>query len=110
MNDEEILRRLEEFKTLDHNWDSYHAVPIHPWAIEDAKNIVKDFPDFFDFAAPLPDGGVQLEFEYNYTVCEIEITHSGYNVFYGKGDGYEGWVEETELQRDDLYRLIRSYK
>ncbi len=54
--------RLDEFKSLEEDWDSYGADPISPKAIVTAKNLLRTCsrPDFI---APLADGGVQLEWE-----------------------------------------------
>ena len=54
--------RLDEFKSLEENWDSYGAQPISPKAIDRAKDLLRVCSPPC-FIAPLADGGVQLEWE-----------------------------------------------
>ena len=54
--------RLDEFKSLEDNWDSYGADPISPKAIATAKSLLRACTPP-DFIAPRADGGVQLEWE-----------------------------------------------
>jgi hypothetical protein len=69
---EHALSRLEEFETLEQNWDSYDAPPIHWGSIEEARevlkiiaidNILKNVNDFEFYPIPTPSGGVTLYFE-----------------------------------------------
>ncbi len=51
----EALKRIESFKELKEDWDSYGGRPIYPCAIAKAKELVEGF-----FVAPLPDGGIRI--------------------------------------------------
>ncbi len=64
MNIQEIHTRIDEFKTLEKNWDSYDADPISQVAIECAHTYADMFPPSPNFASPLPGGGIQLEWEW----------------------------------------------
>ena len=57
MNTEEALERIESFKKLEKNWDSYGGLPIHPAAIERAKKLVDGF-----FVCPISDGNIGISF------------------------------------------------
>jgi len=70
----DLMNRIEEFKNLESNWDTYNADKISPAGISNAKQIVNVFGInniIFDCAFPMRDGGVQLEI--NSKGCNIEI-------------------------------------
>ena len=55
MDTEEALKRLESFRELKQNWDSYGGLPIHPAAIDRAKKLIEGF-----FVCPISDGNKNL--------------------------------------------------
>lgn len=81
------LERLEEFKTLREDWDSYGAVPISPKAIDIARELAAEIvskhalsirPAGYSFdVVPTPDGGVQLEWDVDAQHLEIAIRSQG---------------------------------
>ena len=52
----DAFERLESFKELKHNWDSYGAYPTDKRAIDACKMFLKHAP-----VVPINDGGVQIE-------------------------------------------------
>jgi len=72
----DLINRIEEFKNLDSNWDTYNADKISPDSITNARQIVKIFGTnniIFDCAFPMRDGGVQLEINSKDFNIEIEV-------------------------------------
>lgn len=68
--------QLNEFKGLKFDWDSYQAEAIDDAIVDFSKEIAMDLIDLgvqIDFAVPMRDGGVQLEFNWQDYECELEI-------------------------------------
>lgn len=63
----EQTAKIEAFRDLKENWDSYGSNPIHPDAIEVAKVIAPQLTDWH--VVPLSGGGIQFEKDN----AEIEI-------------------------------------
>jgi|HubBroStandDraft_2_1064218.scaffolds.fasta_scaffold538213_2 hypothetical protein len=62
MKKPEMIERIEFFKTLQHDWDSYGADGIDPVAIEQALQIVPILDESLGwFVAPCSDGSVLFE-------------------------------------------------
>ena len=57
MEIKEGLERLESFKELEENWDSYGGKPISPAAIATAEKMLKGF-----FVCPISDGTIAISF------------------------------------------------
>lgn len=81
------LERLEEFKMLREDWDSYGAVPISAIAISGARELAAEIiskhalsirPAGYAFnVVPTPDGGVQLEWDIDARHLEIAVSPQG---------------------------------
>lgn len=77
----QILNRLESFSSLKSNWDSYGGDPLDPTAIANAKEYVTEvFTAQKPFCSPLPDGGIQVDFEFDNSRTEVEIYRDSANV------------------------------
>ncbi len=65
----ELHRRLESFKELEMDWDSYGAWPPTPEALEESKAYLEFIEEYGEdlfssfFFAPCNDGGVEFELE-----------------------------------------------
>ncbi len=78
-------QRLTDLSMLQADWDSYGASPISDRAVDRARRflseLVKEFPEAGDISpytiAPLPSGGVQLEWRGPQRALEIEISAAG---------------------------------
>lgn len=66
------LSQLASFADLPENWDSYEARRISPAAIEVARALLRAVPAAA-LVVPLPDGGIQIEWDRADGYCEIEI-------------------------------------
>lgn len=64
----DLATRLEAFRALESNWDSYGANPIAARAITTAQALT---------AVPMPHGGVQIELHAGQADIEIEISADG---------------------------------
>ena len=53
----EALRRLEDFRELEQNWDSYGGRPISPAAIDKVIDLLEGF-----FVTPICDGTIGITF------------------------------------------------
>lgn len=80
------MQRLNEFARLDRGWDTYSAEPIAPAAIDGARKLLAGVAARFAhrseratpfFVAPLPYGGVQLEWRRPSREIEVEIGPDG---------------------------------
>jgi len=63
-NYKKIITLIQNLSTLEQDWDSYGAEPISSYAINQASELVvkcEQLGIFLDFAAPMCDGGIQLE-------------------------------------------------
>lgn len=62
MTKQELLDKIESFKNLKKNWDTYDADPIPIETIEFAKNMVNSLDESLDwFVAPCDDGAILFE-------------------------------------------------
>jgi hypothetical protein len=57
---QQALERLQTFRGLNRDWDSYGAEPIEPRCIEKAKELIVVLPAGY-WPIPKVDGGVALE-------------------------------------------------
>jgi hypothetical protein len=109
------LERLAEFATLENDWDSYGAVPITPAAIDVARELAAEIisrhalslrPAGYTFdVVPLPNGGVQLEWDIGSRHLEIAVDPVGelsYLIVSGAGDARHATSTENVARRDAL--------
>ena len=77
---ENTLNKIDSFKELKYDWDSYGANEISKQSIETSKEIVKIINELINneiYAFPMPNGGVQIEFQnielevYNESTIEL---------------------------------------
>jgi len=82
----EAAQRLDAFALLSARWDTYDAKPIAPAAIHEARRLLaavaQQFTDQTErakpfFVAPLPYGGVQIEWRRPKAGIEVEIGPDG---------------------------------
>ena len=76
----EIYDRISDLKKLEHNWDSYGALPVADVAISSIRVLlsnldIEDMPT--PHVAPLPDGGVGLHWRVGARDLEIEVEPNG---------------------------------
>jgi hypothetical protein len=76
----EIYDRISDLKKLEHNWDSYGALPVADGAISSIRVLLSNL-DIDDMptphVAPLPDGGVGLHWRVGSRDLEIEVEPNG---------------------------------
>jgi hypothetical protein len=75
---DQALEDLEEFRALEEDWDSYGAAPIPDVSLEAARHLLRaaaagELSKPY-FIAPLPRGGVQIEWRGKRNALEIEIS------------------------------------
>jgi hypothetical protein len=105
---EELYRKLDSLKELEHDWDSYGADPISVDAIESAKAALKEIFERTgfvpDYVVPCPDSGVQFEYHRADKMggTEIEIENNGvdYSLFLPNEKEFE------KITLDDVCRII----
>lgn len=71
---------LLKLKTLPFNWDSYGSPPIFDELIDDVKCFLHglEMQDIaIPFVAPLPGGGIHLEWLYDQRELEVEFADKG---------------------------------
>ena len=108
-------QRLEQFRQLPENWDSYGAPRITDEAIEKGKSILTlmTAAGFFEepFVAPSPSGGIQIEWCIPGGEVELQIPPTGdpitYSMVETTADGQEREIEETIPKTDGLERLLQ---
>lgn len=82
-----LEERIARFADLEPDWDSYGAKPIFPEAIAKAQNVLRSLiqranPRLEErvlsvWIAPLPNGGVLLEWRRAMADVEVEVTADG---------------------------------
>jgi len=107
-----IRRRLRDFASLKVGWDSYNGKPIDARAIESATQLVSRLsPEIFraPAVAPLPAGGIQLEWEVDDRSLEVFILPTGDLELLIEspelGEVEHGGVVSLPLPSDTLERL-----
>jgi len=75
---DQALEYLEEFRALEEDWDSYGAAPITDVSLKAARRLLRaaaagELSKPY-FVAPLPRGGVQVEWRGKRDALEIEIS------------------------------------
>ncbi len=69
---------FDMFVGLKEDWDSYGGIPITPEAITTAKQIIADAGKCIDAeVGPLPNGGIDIEWEIGDRALLIEVSPSG---------------------------------
>lgn len=76
------LRRLQQLAQLARGWDGADAHPLAPVAVAHAAlmaySVLTRHGDAPTFIAPIPDGGVQVEWESDDSALELAIGPDGY--------------------------------
>jgi hypothetical protein len=77
----EALRRLEEISSLQKDWDSYGAEAPAKAAIFAGRRFIASLDRLQKaapfFVAPIPDGGIQMEWQGQDVALEVEINPAG---------------------------------
>jgi hypothetical protein len=112
----EALKRLEAISTLQKDWDSYGGEAPVETAIFAARkllaylNRVQKAAPFF--VAPIPDGGVQMEWQGRVSILEVEIAPTGDSFNFlrivGKGTTNRQSEEKHGLSIDQIVEQIDS--
>ncbi|MGI8857570.1 MAG: hypothetical protein ACR2JW_17690 [Thermomicrobiales bacterium] len=117
----EAARRLDEFATLPPGWDTYDAQPIAARALDEARRLLAAVGRRLNgramiarpfFVAPLPYGGVQIEWRRAENEIEVEIAPDGrfgYLSTTGEGEN-RVFVEKDDASTDEVIdRIVRLY-
>lgn len=75
---------LDSFADLKEDWDSYGASPISQVAIDRAKEALNVLRGLTYHIAPLPDGGVQLEWKSEHYYLEVVVEEDGEIHFFAR--------------------------
>lgn len=73
---QDLIDRIEKFKDLEQDWDTYGSEKISLSSISTAIQLIKKFGTNninVDNAFPMRDGGVQLENDFENNNIEIEV-------------------------------------
>ncbi len=102
-------QRLAHFAELDADWDSYGAMPIAERAVSTAERFLMSVRDELSDSlgerirphsvAPLPDGGVQMEWRAPAGAFELEISPGG---DFGCLLVHEGESGQTHEERENV--------
>ena len=103
----EVKTKLNGFKDLEENWDSYGASPIEEELIEKAFNLLLlsqlgNIPKPFVF--PRKDGGVNFEWHKGDKFLSLEIRKDGMGYFFI--DRLKNKPEEGGFEADNLDSII----
>lgn len=112
------LSRLEEFETLEDDWDSYGATPIDRSSIEEARDVLRTIErmEFLSSAEeldfyPIPStsGGMSLYFEFESRELRLKLQPQRsksvvYRVDKSNSEAYKYW--RSEYERAGLLRLL----
>ncbi len=113
----EATRRLNEFAMLPSGWDTYDAKPIAATAIHEARELLAavarrcanqaDAAIPF-FLAPLPYGGIQIEWRRPNKEIEVEIGPDGrFGYLRTTGEGEHRTFEERDnVSADQILECV----
>ncbi len=100
----QVAVRLAELAALREDWDGYGARRLDHDALRLADDVLEDMmqrlpllPDIF----PVPDGGVQLEWEVGPVELELELEPGGRSAIFICQDRISGQRFDGELPADD---------
>ncbi len=104
----DFIKKLTRLSTLDGGWDSYGAEAPNQWAIDCAREVLKNLssedlkPSSIDASA---EGGVCLSFQSNSRYGDIECFNSGeiFAVTSKNGEDTEVW----EIQ-DPIFHIVST--
>lgn len=68
--------KIDSFRELEQNWDSYDADPVGPKAIERAKWLLAKISKEAYFVCPTRCGGIQIDWG-THSELEVEINSDG---------------------------------
>lgn len=109
-----VLERITNLSQLEHNWDSYGAVPVQLPAIFYAVNLMASFMTDetpIPSIVPTTSGGIQIEWHAGGIDFEIEVMSDGIlSVFYeDERDAGQNWEDDfTYVKGMIIPRLIES--
>lgn len=69
---ESIEQRFQRFRELDHDWDSYHALPLDPGIIDFTEKLYRVLTKR-PFVVPHPYGGVSFDWRVEGLEIELEF-------------------------------------
>lgn len=114
------LQRLDELSKLEHDWDSYGALPMTETALASADAMMRKAVDVHGPAfgervapytvTPIPDGGVSIEWRGPRATLELDIGPSG-ALSYLLVDQTEAerWFEEaSDISKRQALDLVRG--
>ena len=113
----EATQRLKDFAMLPSGWDTYDAKPIAATAIHLARQLLSAVARRFAnhtsraepfFVAPLPYGGVQIEWRRANKEIEVEIAPDGrFGYLLTTGEGENRTFEEREnVSADEILESV----
>ena len=106
----EIATRLQRFLSYEANWNGYGEQPISKQAVKHAlvvlHRVALGGPE--PVVVPVCDGGIQIEWYYNGTELEVEISpHGAESIYIARPDGT--CVEYHPQQMDqDIWDTLRA--
>ena len=107
MSKQELIDRLNEFKAFKDNWNGYGAKPFNENDIEVVIKFISKLKDnLIDglYIFPLPNGGVQLEYDYGYNEgnefleIEVMLDEPKFECLYGIYDNEEETIFRNEKE------------
>ena len=114
----EMDERIARFAELQPDWDSYGAKVIAPVAIATARDVLRTIIQAAEPAlgervlavwiAPLPNGGVVLEWRGATADLEVEVTASGVLqiLLEARAAGQDETVERSGVRAEDVAALL----
>lgn len=112
-------KRINEFKSLPENWDSYGARRVSPEAISIVRELFRSLEnngtlasqEFAPFTvAPLSDGGLQAEWRRGGRALEIEAHPNGDFGYLRDDPGASvRFTERDSLSIDEALNVIQSF-
>jgi hypothetical protein len=108
---DQALEDLEEFQVLEEDWDSYGAAPITDVSLKAARHLLqaaaaRELHKPY-FIAPLPRGGVQIEWRGKQDALEIEISPQA-GMSYLLIRNFDGDRSFDKKENVDLYDVVMA--
>lgn len=106
----EARELLDQFKTLEENWDGYGALKISEEAYNTASMFIKNLPPTITSPeiSPNPNGTITLEWETNTSSAQLEVGRTTYSFFLRPTQGKKTYMQGAASEVPPVIGLLAT--